>query len=92
MHACIQGAYLPQFHRMKTDEQGFWAPSSIAQKHISERENGTYPVSKALELLETASQLGFGKMEDHITPVNSRRVKRFRKYCMSDLIPSAKLS
>ena len=37
-------------------------------------------MAKAVELLQTAEKLGFGKLELHETPINKRKVRKFRKH------------
>ena len=64
-------------------------PSEVSQKHISERVGGSYPTSKAIEALEEAVKLGYGTIEDCITP-NNRTVKHFRKRHFSELTNECK--
>ena len=54
---------------------GVIMPSEISQKHISEKVGSSYPVSKALELIGEAAQLGFGEIDDHTSPHNRRITK-----------------
>ena len=89
-------AKLPQYSRLprllmvEPDQDGLIAPSTISQKHISQRVSGSYPVQKAVELMETAEKLGFGKMVQYETPISKRRGKRFRKQHYSSLPHTAK--
>ena len=89
-------AQLPQYSRLprllmvELDQDGLIAPSTISQKHISQRVNGSYPVQKAVELIETAEKLGFGKVVPYETPISKRRGKRFRKQHYSSLPLTAK--
>ena len=89
-------AQLPQYSRLprllmvEPDQDGLIAPSTISQKHISQRVSGSYPVQKAVELMETAEKLGFGKMVQYETPISKRRGKRFRKQHYSSLPHTAK--
>lgn len=75
---------------VEADQDGLIAPSTIAQKHISQRVNGSYPVQKAVELMETAEKLGFGKVIPYETPISKRRGKRFKKVHYSSLPHTAK--
>ena len=75
---------------VEPDQDGLIAPSTISQKHISQRVSGSYPVQKAVELMETAEKLGFGKMVQYETPISKRRGKRFRKQHYSSLPHTAK--
>lgn len=68
---------------------GTITPSEVSQKHISERVGGSYPTSKAIETLEEAVKLGYGTMEDCVTP-NNRTVKHFRKRRFSELTHACK--
>ena len=54
-------------------------PSILAEKHASEKVKGSYPVSKEIELLETAAILGFGELMSVLTPHSHRRVQKFKK-------------
>ena len=53
-------AQLPQYSRLprllmvEPDQDGLIAPSTISKKYISQRISGSYPVQKAVELMETA--------------------------------------
>ncbi len=76
--------------RVRPDELGYISASLIAQKHISSKVEGSYPVTKAKELLETAAQLGFGSLETVVTPQNKRKVTKFRKTLYTELSPPAK--
>ena len=58
--------------------------SDISQKHISEKVGSSYPIHKAVELIEEAEQLGFGTVVTTET-ANKRIVKRFRKRPLSEL-------
>ncbi len=64
-------------------------PSELAQKHISEKVGQSYPISKAIELMEEAAHLGFGDIETVSTP-NNRKVKRFRKHTLDELTEQPK--
>ena len=55
---------------------GILTPSLLSQKHISERVGGSYPTSKAIEMLEEAETLGYGFFENVTTP-NKRTIKQF---------------
>ena len=70
---------------IEPDQDGLIAPSTISQKHISQRVNGSYPVQKAVELMETAKKRGFGKVVPYETAISKRRGKRFRKQHYSSL-------
>ncbi len=59
-------------------------PSTVGQKHISERVGTSYPVSKANELLETAADLGFGEFVVVHTPSN-RNIRKFKKRRLEEL-------
>ena len=63
---------------------GTITPSEVSQKHISERIGGSYPIAKAMEVLEEAQKLGFGTLQDSVTP-NKRVVKQFRKRPFEEL-------
>ena len=63
---------------------GILTPSLLSQKHISERVGGSYPTSKAIEMLEESETLGYGCFEDVTTP-NKRTIKQFRKRRLEDL-------
>ena len=75
---------------MKAESDGFISASTLAQKHICERVNGSYPVNKAMELLETASAIGFGSMEETHTPTSNRKIRKLRKRPYAELPPEAK--
>ena len=87
---------LPQFPKiqrlllLRPDKDGFIAPSLISQKHICQRVNGSYPVAKAVELLQTAEKLGFGKLELRETPINKQKMRKFRKHRHCSLNRTAK--
>lgn len=68
---------------------GILTPSLLSQKHISERVGGSYPTSKAIEMLEEAETLGYGSFED-VTPPNKRTIKQFRKRRLEDLTNKCK--
>ena len=61
----------------------------MSQKHISVRISGSYPVSKAIELLETASKSGFGDVITYETQTH-RKAQKFRKRSFDGLDPPAK--
>ena len=69
---------------MKAESDGFISASTLAQKHICERVNRSYPVNKAMELLETASAIG-----TH-TPTSNRKIRKLRKRPYAELPPEAK--
>lgn len=71
------------------NNDGIILPSEVSQKHISEKVGPSYPIAKAVEILEQAVQLGFGTMEDILTP-NKRKTKRFRKRPLSDISEECK--
>ena len=73
---------------MKTDKNGYITPSAVAQQHVCTRHGGTYTVDKAMELLKTTEELGFGKVIEIQTPVI--RVKRFSKATFDTLPPPTK--
>ena len=52
--------------------------------------NGSYPVSKAVELLETAANLGFGELMSVLTPHSHRKVQKFKKTHYRQLGEAAK--
>lgn len=81
---------VPRLLRLSPDAHGFISASTISQKHISLKVEGSYPVVKARELIETAAQLGFGTIEEVVTPQNKRKVTKFKKTNYTDLSPSAK--
>ena len=63
---------------------GTITPSEVSQKHISEKVGASYPTSKAVETLTEAEELGFGTIQDVVTP-NKRKVKLFRKRKFEEL-------
>ena len=65
--------------RVATEKDGMIAPSILAQKHVSEKVNGSYQVSKAVKRLETAASLEFGELVSSQTPHNRRKVQKFKK-------------
>lgn len=75
---------------MKTDNEGYISPSAVAQKHVCIRHEGGYTVERAIELMKTTEELGFGDIIEIETPQSRRRVKRFRKAKFDDLLPPAK--
>ncbi len=52
--------------------------------------NGSFPVAKAIQLLETAAQLGFGEVATTEPTHNRRKVQKFRKYRYQQLAEAAK--
>ena len=74
-------AQLPQYSRhprllmVEPDQDGLIAPSTIVQKHISQCVNGSYPVQRAVELMETVEKLGFEKVVPYETPTSKSRGK-----------------
>ena len=42
---------------------GIIYPSEAAQKHISEKVGQSYPISKAIDLMTEAAEMGFGTLE-----------------------------
>ncbi len=70
---------------IQVPSDGFISPSVIGQKHISERVGSSYPVSKAVELMETAATMGFGEFVDMQTSSN-RKLRKFRKRRL-ELVP-----
>jgi len=76
--------------RFATDKDGMIAPSILAQKNVSEKVNGSYSVSKAMELLETAANLEFGELVSSQTPHNHRKVQKFKKTHYRQLGKAAK--
>ncbi len=69
---------------------GFISPSVIGHKHVSERVGSSYPVSKAVELMETAATMGFGEFVDFQTSSN-RKLRKFRKRRL-ELLPENALT
>ena len=67
---------------------GLINPSTLGQKHISEKVGSSYPVKKAIELLKKVSEMGFGEMVDVETPTK-RKVSKFRKRQLQDLPDNA---
>lgn len=67
---------------------GIIYPSEVAQKHISEKVGQSYPISKAIDLMADAAEMGFGTLET-ATTTNNRTVKRFRKRRLSQLSDDA---
>ena len=67
---------------------GIIYPSEVAQKHISEKVGQSYPITKAIDLMTEAAELGFGTLET-ATTTNNRTVKRFRKRRVSQLSDDA---
>ena len=63
---------------------GIIYPSEVAQKHISEKVGQSYPISKAIDLMTEAAEMGFGTLETTQT-TNNRTVRRFRKRRLSEL-------
>ena len=63
---------------------GIIYPSEVAQKHISEKVGQSYPISKAINLMTEAAEMGFGTLETTQT-TNNRTVRRFRKRRLSEL-------
>ena len=63
---------------------GIIYPSEVAQKHISEKVGQSYPISKAIDLMTEAAEMGFGTLETTQT-TNNRTVRRFRKRHLSEL-------
>ena len=73
-------ARVPRLLMIQLDKVNLIAPSTVAQKHISQRENGSFPVSKVVELLNTAPNLGFGEMVMHQLLKTRGRSKNSRCY------------
>ncbi len=90
MHQLAHYSRVPRMLRVRPDELGYISASLTAQKHISSKVEGSYPVTKAKELLETAAQLGFGSLETVVTLQNKRKVTRFHKTLYTELSPPAK--
>ena len=90
MHQLPHYSRIPRLLRVTPDVHGYISASTISQKHISPKVDGSYPVVKAKELLETAVQLGFGTIETVVTPQNKGKVAKFRKTHYTDLRPSSK--
>ena len=67
---------------------GIIYPSEVAQKHISEKVGQSYPISKAIDLMADAAEMGFGTLET-ATTTNNHTVKRFRKRRLSQLSDDA---
>ena len=65
---------------------GTLTSSEVSQKHISEKVDGSYPIAKAIQLIEEDERLGFGKVTTATTP-NNRIVKVFRKRPLTELYP-----
>ena len=63
---------------------GSLTSSEVSQKHISEKVDGSYPIVRAIQLMEEAERLGFGKVVTATTP-NNRIVKTFRKRPLTEL-------
>ncbi len=83
---------LPRFLLLHVEEDGAISPSRVAQAHISQRadNSSTYPVSKAVELMSTAAQLGFGEMSTCTTTLNKRKVTKMVKNKYAQLPSAAK--
>ena len=57
---------------------GIIIPTKVSQKHIYEKVGASYPTSTAIESLIEAESLGYGMMQDVLSP-NKRTVRQFRK-------------
>ncbi len=85
-----QETHIPQEQRLRKllhiriPADGFLTPSIIGHKHISERVGSSYPVTKAIELLGIAVDMGFGEFVEIETP-SKRKVKKFKKRQLEDL-------
>ena len=49
---------------------GIIYPSEFAQKHISEKVGQSYPISKAIDFMTEAAEMGFGTLETAQTTNN----------------------